>query len=180
MYPGVGRTHSGACALRPHVVERETRPRRSSGCSSLGRLCPGKSRPGRGRLRPRSSSPVFFQPQRRGIRGIAGGIPAQSSLPTAGHSKADQGEEKQAHATTPRSPKAVDSPSYWPYAGLTELHAPPERVPIETDVDGVTRVGGTRVTLDTLLAAFDFGATAEEIAQQHDSVTLADVYWRFP
>jgi len=63
-----------------------------------------------------------------------------------------------------------------PYAGLMELHAPPERVPIETDADGVIRVGGTRVTLDTLVAAFDAGATAEEIAQQYDSVTLADVY----
>lgn len=57
-----------------------------------------------------------------------------------------------------------------------EVHAPPERVPIETDADGVIRVGGTRVTLDTLVAAFDAGATAEEIAQQYDSVTLADVY----
>jgi uncharacterized protein (DUF433 family) len=57
-----------------------------------------------------------------------------------------------------------------------EVHAPPDRVPIETDTDGVIRVGGTRVTLDTLIAAFDAGATAEEIAQQYDSVTLADVY----
>lgn len=73
-------------------------------------------------------------------------------------------------------PKAVDSPSYWPYAGPMELHAPPERVPISTDADGVIRVGGTRVTLDTLVAAFDSGATAEEIAQQYSSVALADVY----
>ena len=57
-----------------------------------------------------------------------------------------------------------------------ELHAPPERVPISTDADGVIRVGGTRVTLDTLVAAFDSGATAEEIAQQYSSVALADVY----
>jgi uncharacterized protein (DUF433 family) len=57
-----------------------------------------------------------------------------------------------------------------------EVHAPPERVPIQTDTDGVIRVGGTRVTLDTLIAAFDAGATAEEIAQQYDSVALADVY----
>jgi len=40
----------------------------------------------------------------------------------------------------------------------------------------VIRVGGTRVTLDSLVAAFDAGATAEEIAQQYDSVILADVY----
>lgn len=57
-----------------------------------------------------------------------------------------------------------------------QLHAPSQRVPIELDADGVIRVGGTRVTLDTLVAAFDAGATAEEIAQQYDSVTLADVY----
>ena len=51
-----------------------------------------------------------------------------------------------------------------------------ERVPIHTDADGVVRVAGTRVTLDTLVAAFDTRATAEEIAQQYPSVALADVY----
>lgn len=57
-----------------------------------------------------------------------------------------------------------------------ELQVPPERVPIQTDADGVIRVGGTRVTLDTVIAAFDAGATAEEIAQQYPSVALADIY----
>lgn len=51
-----------------------------------------------------------------------------------------------------------------------------ERVPIDTDLDGVVRVAGTRVTLDTIVGAFDAGATAEEIAQQYSSVPLADVY----
>jgi uncharacterized protein (DUF433 family) len=51
-----------------------------------------------------------------------------------------------------------------------------ERVPIQTDVDGVIRVSGTRVTLDALIAAFDAGATAEQIAQQYPSVPLADIY----
>ena len=51
-----------------------------------------------------------------------------------------------------------------------------ERVPIHTDADGVVRVAGTRVTLDTIVAAFDAGATAEEIAQQYSSIPLADVY----
>jgi hypothetical protein len=37
-------------------------------------------------------------------------------------------------------------------------------------------VAGTRVTLDTIVGAFDTGATAEEIAQQYSSVPLADVY----
>lgn len=51
-----------------------------------------------------------------------------------------------------------------------------ERVPIRTDAEGVVRVGGTRVTLDTLVAAFDAGATPEEMVQQYPSVALADVY----
>ncbi|MPZ18491.1 MAG: DUF433 domain-containing protein [Luteitalea sp.] len=49
-------------------------------------------------------------------------------------------------------------------------------VPIHTDPHGVIRVGGTRVTLDTLVAAFHAGATPEEIVQQYPSVTLADAY----
>ena len=51
-----------------------------------------------------------------------------------------------------------------------------ERVPIHTDADGVIRVAGTRVTMDTIVATFETGATAEEIAQQYPSVGLADVY----
>jgi len=51
-----------------------------------------------------------------------------------------------------------------------------ETVPLEADADGVMRVGQTRVTLDTIVAAFKEGATAEEIAQQYPSVALVDVY----
>jgi uncharacterized protein (DUF433 family) len=51
-----------------------------------------------------------------------------------------------------------------------------EHVPIHTDTDGVVRVAGTRVTLDTVVGAFDAGATAEEIAQQYSSVPLVDIY----
>ena len=51
-----------------------------------------------------------------------------------------------------------------------------ERVPIHTDADGVVRVAGTRVSLDTIVAAFDAGAAAEEIAEQYSSVSLPDVY----
>jgi uncharacterized protein (DUF433 family) len=69
----------------------------------------------------------------------------------------------------------VDSPLKSSYAGLVELHAPSEQVPIQADVNGVIRVGGTRVTLDTVVAAFDAGATAEEIVQQYPSVALADI-----
>jgi uncharacterized protein (DUF433 family) len=51
-----------------------------------------------------------------------------------------------------------------------------EPVPVVQDVDGVMRVRGTRITLDTLFAAFREGATAEEIVQQYPSISLADVY----
>jgi len=51
-----------------------------------------------------------------------------------------------------------------------------EAVPLEAGADGVIRVGNTRVTLDTVVAAFSQGATAEEIAQRYPSLELADVY----
>ncbi|MBM3151831.1 MAG: DUF433 domain-containing protein [Chloroflexi bacterium] len=49
-------------------------------------------------------------------------------------------------------------------------------VPLTVDDDGVVRVGRTRVTLDTLIDAFQEGATAEEIVHQYPSLTLPDVY----
>ena len=51
-----------------------------------------------------------------------------------------------------------------------------ESLLLETGADGVIRVRGTRVTLDTVWDAFNEGATAEEIAQQYPSLSLADVY----
>ena len=51
-----------------------------------------------------------------------------------------------------------------------------EIIPLSTDNDGVIRVGNTRVTLDTIVAAFKEGATAEEIAYQYPTVPLADIY----
>jgi uncharacterized protein (DUF433 family) len=49
-------------------------------------------------------------------------------------------------------------------------------VPLTMDADGVVRVARTRVTLNTVVAAFAEGATAEEIMQQYPSLDLADVY----
>lgn len=49
-------------------------------------------------------------------------------------------------------------------------------IPIEIDVDGVARVGKTRVTLDTVVAEFDRGATAEEIVYRYPALKLSDVY----
>jgi uncharacterized protein (DUF433 family) len=51
-----------------------------------------------------------------------------------------------------------------------------EPVPLSVDTDGVIRVGKTRVTLDTVVAAFLEGSTAEEIVQQYPSLDLVDVY----
>ena len=51
-----------------------------------------------------------------------------------------------------------------------------ESIPIVTGADGVIRVSGTRVTLDSVLLAFNEGATPEEIAQQYPTVPLADIY----
>lgn len=56
------------------------------------------------------------------------------------------------------------------------LSPTPEVIPLATDAHGIMRVGNTRVTLDTVIAAFADGATAEEIVQQYPSLHLADVY----
>jgi uncharacterized protein (DUF433 family) len=59
--------------------------------------------------------------------------------------------------------------------GLIETLAP-KAPPLRLDADGVLRVGGTRVTLDTVIDAFEEGAAAEEIVMQYDSVSLHDIY----
>ncbi len=51
-----------------------------------------------------------------------------------------------------------------------------EQPPLTPNEDGVIRIGRTRVMLDTVIAAFNEGATAEEIAQQYPALTLAEVY----
>ena len=51
-----------------------------------------------------------------------------------------------------------------------------EPIPLTVDPGGVIRVGKTRVTLDTVVAVFLEGATAEEITQEYPSLELADVY----
>lgn len=57
------------------------------------------------------------------------------------------------------------------------LPAQADPVPLVAAEGGrVIRVVGTRVTLDTVIAAFKRGATPEEIAQDYSSVPLPDVY----
>ena len=49
-------------------------------------------------------------------------------------------------------------------------------VPIAIDAHGVARVGGTRVTLDSVIIAFQLGATVEQIARSYDTLSLADIH----
>ena len=57
---------------------------------------------------------------------------------------------------------------------MFQIHIEP--VPITFDDAGVARVGGTRVTLQTVIAAFNRGATPEMIVEDYDALGLSDVY----
>jgi uncharacterized protein (DUF433 family) len=61
-------------------------------------------------------------------------------------------------------------------SGVASLLDHEQRAPLSAGADGLIRIGRTRVTLDTLAEAFSEGATAEEIAQQYPSLSLADIY----
>jgi uncharacterized protein (DUF433 family) len=56
---------------------------------------------------------------------------------------------------------------------LSIVEAP---VPLRIDAHGTVRVGGTRVTLDSVVGAFLQGATAEDIVRKYPTLDLADVY----
>ena len=49
-------------------------------------------------------------------------------------------------------------------------------VPLFMDQAGVLRFDGTRVSLDSVIYAFDEGATPEEIAQDFPTLDLAAIY----
>ena len=49
-------------------------------------------------------------------------------------------------------------------------------IPLSMDQSGVLRVGDTRVSLDSVIYAFQDGATPEEIVQQFTTLGLANVY----
>lgn len=59
---------------------------------------------------------------------------------------------------------------------LMELAFKVEPIPLMWDAGGVIRVQGTRVTLDTVVTAFNEGATGEEIVHRYPSVSLEDAY----
>lgn len=54
------------------------------------------------------------------------------------------------------------------------VHVDP--APLSVDSDEVLRVAGTRITLDTIVASFNEGATPEQIAHSFPTVSLTDVY----
>ena len=49
-------------------------------------------------------------------------------------------------------------------------------VPLELADDGCIRVAGSRVTLDTIVTAFEQGETPESIADQYPGLALEDAY----
>jgi uncharacterized protein (DUF433 family) len=48
--------------------------------------------------------------------------------------------------------------------------------PLRLDESGTLRVGKTRVPLDTVVHAYEDGASPEEIVRRFDTLKLADVY----
>lgn len=53
---------------------------------------------------------------------------------------------------------------------------PSSRIPGAPLTHGTWRVGGTRVTLETIVAAFDRGDSAEEMHERYATVGLGDIY----
>ena len=51
-----------------------------------------------------------------------------------------------------------------------------EPVPLEVDAHGTVRVGGTRLTLETVVAAYEKGEGPEQIVAAFPGLKLADVY----
>lgn len=51
-----------------------------------------------------------------------------------------------------------------------------ETLPFVRDARGVLLIAGTRVPLETVVSAFERGATAEGITQQFPALALGDVY----
>jgi len=52
----------------------------------------------------------------------------------------------------------------------------PRLPPLTTGPDSVIRVAGTRVSLETIVYAFDAGSSAEEIVEQYPTLSLSNVY----
>ena len=80
------------------------------------------------------------------------------------------GRETDPHEASSRHPSDAERS----LTGLLPLG--PKPVPLRIDEHGVARVGHSRVTLDTVVAAFRLGETAEGIVESYPTLRLADVY----
>jgi uncharacterized protein (DUF433 family) len=49
-------------------------------------------------------------------------------------------------------------------------------IPLTLDADGVVRIGGTLITLDSVVYSFQEGSTADQIVDQYPVLEAADVY----
>lgn len=58
---------------------------------------------------------------------------------------------------------------------MIELDAP-LRVPLRQTADGTIRIGETRVSLETIIAAYLRGDRPEEISEGFPAIELADIY----
>src|ERR1051326_3365796 len=59
---------------------------------------------------------------------------------------------------------------------MTEADLDPQSVPLQRDAARVWRVAGTRVPLERVIDSYKAGSTAEEIAQDFDTLPLAAVH----
>ena len=77
------------------------------------------------------------------------------------------------HAETNTTPMACRRRRDYPPRMQAFDAQPP---PLAEDEHGVIRVAGTRVQLETVVTAFDLGATPEEIVQSYTTLDLPSVY----
>ena len=52
----------------------------------------------------------------------------------------------------------------------------PQPIPLKSDPKGIIRVGGTRVSLESVIHAYQGGASPEEIVQRFPTLALADIH----
>src|SRR5258706_4368458 len=121
----------------------------------------------------RHASTPNVRAMRKQLRGwVAGGSEKSRSTRQAGHRSGTQAQPPPALGLcVTMSPRSLPRGRLWVMQAF-ELPAAPLRV----DEHGVIRVAGSRVTLDSVVAAFERGATAEEIVQSFPTIALEEVY----
>lgn len=56
------------------------------------------------------------------------------------------------------------------------LHLRADPLPLSRDTAGVIRIGGTRVSLDSLVAAYEQGASMRDLTTAFPDLALSDIY----